>query len=171
MSVAAFKCFWDHLEMCIYLPMCTCVLHSESFPSVFVHFSLSLCVLMQLFRINTAFKLLELLSFKGIFMRRKKSLSLIWFKYFQRNQTAKSSLEMLSHFWTGRKLSRQNAAAAAAAAARCTRGWLTRSTFSHHSSPYVLCLCSRYTCLDLRFSLSALSKSYSDTSTDGLLVM
>lgn len=129
-------------EMCIYLLMSTCVLYSEPIPLSVCALFPSLYVLMQLFRINTAFKLLELLSFKGIFMRRKKSLSLIWFKHFQRNQTAKSSLEMLSHFWSGRKLSRQKrcAAAAAAAAARCTRGWPTRTTFSNRSS-HMFCVC------------------------------
>lgn len=65
------------LEACIYLLVCMCVLYSEPIPLSVCALFPSLYVLMQSFRINTAFKLLELLSFKAIFMRRKKYLSLI----------------------------------------------------------------------------------------------
>lgn len=40
----------------------------------------SVHVMMEFFRINNVFKLLELLPFKGIFMRWKNSLSIISFK-------------------------------------------------------------------------------------------
>lgn len=89
---------------------CVCVSYSNPTVPVFLQFS-SLHVMMQLFRINTAFKLLELLSFKGIFMRRKKSLSLIWFKYFQPQQKLNSQklIRNAESFLVGEKLSRQNA--------------------------------------------------------------
>lgn len=67
--------------------------------------------MMHLFRMNTPFKLLELLSFKGIFMRRKKSLSLIWFKYCQSQQKLHSQklIKNAESFLVGEELSRQNA--------------------------------------------------------------
>ena len=67
------------------ISQCMCVSYLNPFVSVLLQF-VSLYVMMQLFRINSALESLELLSFKGIFMRRKKSLSLIWFKYCQPQQ-------------------------------------------------------------------------------------
>lgn len=77
---------------------------------LFLQFS-SLYVMMHLFRINTVFKLLELLSFKGIFMRWKKSLSLILFKYFQPQQklNCQKLIRNADSFLVREQLIRQNA--------------------------------------------------------------